>query len=79
MSPCRHTGTIQKTNDRKIAVNNNRRKEEARAKTPYTEANTQVKKRIRVDKWEYVEDLKTSAEKTDIRQLYYITERLAQK
>ncbi|VDO59925.1 unnamed protein product [Schistosoma margrebowiei] len=73
---------IQERRNKKTAINTSRtRAEKAKAQAEYTEVNKQVKRSIRTDKRNYVEDLATMAEKAaregNMRQLYDITKRLS--
>ncbi|VDP63353.1 unnamed protein product [Schistosoma curassoni] len=55
---------IKERRDKKAAINTSRtRAEKAKEQAKYTEVNKQVKRNIRTDKREYVEDLATTAEK----------------
>ncbi|VDP57477.1 unnamed protein product [Schistosoma margrebowiei] len=72
---------IQERKNKKAAINTSRtRAEKAKAQAEYTEVNKQVKRSIRTDKREYVEDLATTAEKAaregNVRQLYDTTKKL---
>lgn len=77
---------IQETMDKKISINNSwTRTGKTKAQVEYTEANKQVERSIRVDKWKYVEDVVMTAEKTawdgNMRYIYdsYTTKNLAGK
>ncbi|VDP83303.1 unnamed protein product, partial [Schistosoma mattheei] len=75
---------IKERKNEKTAINNSRtRAEEVQAQAEYIEANKQVKKSIRADRKEYVEELATTAEKAaregNMRQLYDTTKKLAGK
>ncbi|VDP47405.1 unnamed protein product [Schistosoma margrebowiei] len=72
---------IQERRNKKEEINTSRtRAEKAKGQAEYTVVNKQVKKSIRTDKREYVEDLATTAEKAaregNMRQLYDITKKL---
>ncbi|VDO75263.1 unnamed protein product [Schistosoma margrebowiei] len=71
---------IRERRNKKAAINTSRtRAEKAKAQAEYTEVNKQVKRSIRIDKRNYVEDLVTTAEKAaregNMRQLYDITKK----
>ncbi|VDP83351.1 unnamed protein product [Schistosoma mattheei] len=73
---------IQERMDKKAAINTSQtRAEKAKAQAKYTELNKQVKRSIRTDKREYVEDLAMMAEKVaregNIRQMYDTAKKLA--
>ncbi|VDP82721.1 unnamed protein product [Schistosoma mattheei] len=72
---------IKERKNKKTAINNSRtRAEKVKAQAEYTEANKQVKKGIRADKKEYVEELATTAEKAaregNMKQLCDTTKKL---
>ncbi|VDP23985.1 unnamed protein product [Schistosoma margrebowiei] len=75
---------IEEKKKEKTTINNSQtRAEKVQAQAEYIEANKQVKKSIRADKREYVEELATTAEKAaregNMRQLYDTTKKLAEK
>ncbi|VDP41611.1 unnamed protein product [Schistosoma curassoni] len=66
---------IEEKKNKKTAINNSRtRAEEVETRAEYTEANKQMKKSIKADKQEYVEELATTAEQSaregNMKQLY---------
>ncbi|VDP79205.1 unnamed protein product [Schistosoma mattheei] len=75
---------IQERNNKKTAFNNSRTKtENLKAQVEYTEANKKVKKSVRADKQEYVEELAKAVEKAETegnaKHLYDTTKKLARK
>ncbi|CAH8630825.1 unnamed protein product [Schistosoma intercalatum] len=75
-------GKIQERRDKKAAMNTSRtRAEKTKAQAEYTEVNKQVKKSIRIDKRQHVEDLAMTAEKAaregNMGQLYDTTKKLS--
>ncbi|VDP29865.1 unnamed protein product [Schistosoma curassoni] len=73
---------IQERRNKEAAINTSRtRAEKAKTQAEYTEVNKQVKRSMRTDKRQYVEDLATTAEKAaregNMRQLYDITKKLS--
>ncbi|VDP23838.1 unnamed protein product [Schistosoma margrebowiei] len=75
---------IKERKNKKAAISNSRtRTEKVQAQADNTEANKQVKKSIRTDKKEYVEEPATTVEKAaregNMKQLYDTTKKLAQK
>ncbi|VDP52010.1 unnamed protein product [Schistosoma mattheei] len=55
---------IRERKNKKTTINNSRtRTERVKAQVEYTETNKQMKRSIRADKWKYVEDLVTTADK----------------
>ncbi|VDP54258.1 unnamed protein product [Schistosoma mattheei] len=75
---------IQESKNKKRTINNSRtRAEKVKVRAEYTEPNKQVKRSIRADKYKYMEELTTTADKAagggNMEQLYDTMKKLARK